>query len=190
VAVGAEFDVVRPAKELFRTSRYDGQGGEIRRLGTPYEDVAEVKVTHVLPQGLVAKVTFSCSAVVPGDVLVPFQPRVIPEYTVSAPLDHFTPLDQSKHHGRIAASHNNFGFFGRQTVVYLDLGDKDGATPGKRYRIYKILPPESTGFLESQRTPPETVGEAVVLSVKSKSCVAMIISSYREISAGDFVEEE
>jgi hypothetical protein len=34
------------------------------------------------------------------------------------------------------------------------------------------------------------VGEVVVLSVQEKSCAAMVVSSYREISAGDYVEEE
>jgi hypothetical protein len=190
IKVGAEYNVVRPAKELFQTTRYQGQGWDMRKLGKPYEDVAKVKVTHVNPQGAVAEVTISCGPILPGDTLVPFQPRAIPEYTVSQPLDHFSTLDKNKTNGRITASHNNFGFLGAQTVVYLNLGQRDGTTPGRRFRIYKVLPPEATGFLTRQPTPPETIGEAVVLSVHPKSCVAIVVSSYREISAGDFVEEE
>jgi hypothetical protein len=159
-------------------------------LGRPYEDVAQIKVTHLNPEGAVAKVTFSCGSILPGDAVVPFQPRAVPEYAVSQPLDHFRPLDNNKAHGRITASHNNFGFLGAGNVVYLSVGDKEGAQPGKRFRIYKVLPPEDTGFLTSQHTPPETIGEAVVLTVHSKSSVAMVVSSYREISAGDFVEAE
>jgi hypothetical protein len=189
IAMGAEYSVVRPAKDLFETMHYQGEEWDIRKLGKPYADVAQVKVTHVNPGGVVAKITFSCEAVVPGDTLVPFQPRTIPEYTVSQPLDHFTPLDQSKTHGRITASHNNYGFLGGGTVVYLNLGDKE-AQPGKRFRIYKVLPPETAGVLTHKPTPPETIGEAVVLSVQSKSSVAMVVSSYREIAAGDYVEAE
>jgi hypothetical protein len=190
IAVGAELSVVRPAHELFLTMHYQGQRGDIRRLGKPYEDVGKVRVTHVNPEGAVAKVTFSCSSIVPGDTLVPFQPRAIPEYTVSKPLDHFTPLDNNKQHGRIIASHNNLGYFGDHTVVYLNIGDKEGAKPGQRFRIYKVLPPYTTGFLTTQPTTPETIGEAVVLSVQGKSCVAMVIAGYREITAGDYVEAE
>jgi hypothetical protein len=190
IAVGAEYSVVRRAKELFATMHYSGQGWDLRKLGKPYEDIAQVKVTHVNPQGAVATVVFSCESIVPGDALVPFQPRPIPEYTVSSPLDHFVPLDKDKKGGRITASHNNFGFLGQENVVYLNLGDQDGAKPGQRYRIYKALPPHSTGFLTAQATPPEIVGEAVVLTVHSKSCVAMIVSSYREIMTGDYVEAE
>lgn len=190
IAVGADFSIVRPANELFRTMHYSGQRWDIHGLGKPYEDIAQVKVTHVNPDGVVAKVTFSCEAIMPGDTVVPFQPRTIPEYTLSAPLDHFTPVsDKTKQH-RITATRNNYGFFGEQTVVYLNMGQGDGAKPGQRFRIYKLLAPHSTGFLAWEKTPPETIGEAVVLSVQSTSCVAMVVSSYREISAGDYVEPE
>ena len=190
IAVGAEFSVIRPANDLFRTMHYQGERWDIRKSGQPYEDVGQVRVTHVNPEGVVARVTFSCGPIVPGDTLVPFQPRAIPQYTMSKPLDHFAPLDSNKKHGRVTASHNNYGSLGAQTVVYLNLGENEGAAPGQRFRIYKALPPHSTGFMASERTPPETVGEAVVLSVQSKSCVAMVVSSYREITAGDYVEAE
>jgi hypothetical protein len=114
-------------------------------LGKPYSDVAQVKVTNVSPKGVVAEITFSCEAVVPGDILVPVVLSTIPEYTVSDPLDHFAPLDRSKAHGRIIASHNNLGSFGKGTVLYLNLGNK-GARRGKRFRIYKALAPRATGL--------------------------------------------
>ena len=190
VAVGAEYSVIRPANELFRTMTYPGERSAIDRLGKPYEDVGKVRVTHVNPDGTVAKVTFSCGPIVRGDILVPFQPRPIPEYTVSSPLDHFAPLNSNRQRGRITASRNNYGFLGDNTVVYLDLGQNDGAKPGQRFRIYKLLPSHGTGTSTSEQTPPETIGEAVVLSVQSKSCVAMVVSSYREISSGDYVEAE
>jgi hypothetical protein len=190
IAVGSEYRVIRPANELFLTRRYQGQFWDIHKLGQPYEDVAIVRVTHANPEGAVAQVTFSCGTIFSGDTLVSFQPRAVPEYTVSRPLDHFVPLDKNKQHGRIVATRNNYGYFGDGNVVYLNLGEGDGAKPGQRFRIYKVLPVHPTGFLTSQRTPPETIGEAVVLSVQSKSCVAMVVGSYREISTGDYVEVE
>jgi len=190
VAVGTEYSVVRPASDLFLTMHYSGERGGIRSVGQPYEDVARVRVTHVSPEGVVAKVTFSCSAVEPGDTLVPFQPRAIPEYTVSNPLDPFIPLESSKQHGRIVANHNNIGYVGDERVVYLNIGENEGARPGQRFRIYKQLAGRTSLLVFHEHTPPETVGEAVVLSVQAKSSVAMVISSSREIAAGDFVEAE
>ena len=190
IVVGAEYSVVRPANELFLTMHYQGQRREIRRSGKPYEDIGTIRVTHVNPEAVVAIVTFSCDSIIPGDTLVPFQPRVIPQYTISAPLDHFAPLDKDKEHGRITASYNNLGNIGNQMVVYLDLGETEGTLPGQRFRVYKVLAPHTTGFLTHQQTPPEIIGEVVVLSVQARSCVAMVVASYREIAAGDYVEKE
>lgn len=210
-AVGAEYNVVRPANELFRTVHYTGQRSDIRKSGIPYENVGRVRVipqnsgrvvgqvesssgnvmiTHAGMTLILAEVTFSCASISQGDILVPFQPSAIPEYTVSKPLDPFAPLDSSKLKGRITASHDNYGFLGAEMVVYLNLGKTQGVKPGQRFRIYKALPPHPTGWLTIQPVPPETIGEAVVLSVQSNSCTAMVVSSYRQISAGDHVEAE
>jgi hypothetical protein len=188
--VGTEYSVVRPAKDTFRTRWYPGQGWDISRLGKPYEDIGRVKVTHANPFGTAAEVTFACGPILSGDLLVPYQPRPIPEYTVAKQLDRFAPPDENKQHGMITAALNNYGFIGRRGIVYLNLGEDVGTKPGQRFRIVKLLPPHTTGFLRSERTPPETIGEAVVLSVQASSCVAIIVDSVREIAAGDSVEAE
>ncbi len=190
IPVGTEYSVIRPAADIFETTRYDGENSFLRKLGTPYLDVAQVTVTHSTPKEIVANIKFSCEAVVPGDILVPFQTRAIPDYTVSPPLDHFAPLDESKPRGRIAASNSNFGYLGRGNIVYLNLGVDQGVRTGKRFRIYKQLSAKDFGAYSHDAVPPETIGEAVVLSVRSKSCVALIVGSYREINAGDYVEAE
>ena len=92
--------------------------------------------------------------------------------------------------GRIAASRDNFGSIGRESIIYVDFGEMQGTLPGRRLRIYKVTPAKGTGSRSTQQRPPETVGEAIVLSVDTKSCVAIVISSYREISTGDYVELE
>jgi hypothetical protein len=188
--VGGEYSVVREAGDIFLTQRFSHQGWDIRGLGKPYEDLGRVKVTHSNPFGTVAQVTFACGPIFPGDLLVPYQPRPIPEYTVGQPLDRFAPPDENKQHGMITAARNNYGFVGEQSIIYLNLGEDVGVKPGQRFRIIKPLPPHPTGFLRSERTPPETIGEAVVLSVQADSCVAIIVKSIREISAGDAVEAE
>jgi hypothetical protein len=189
VAVGTEFSVVRPADNIFQTIRYQGENWEIRKLGSPYSDVAQMKVTHSSPKGIVAKITFSCEAVVPGDILVPFQTRAIPEFTAAA-LDRFKPFDEGKRHGHIAASNNNSGYIGRGDVIYLNLGTDKGVQSGARFRIFNVVDPPPVSTLAHDGTPPEAVGEAVVLSSNPRSSVAIIVGSYREISAGNYVEEE
>jgi hypothetical protein len=188
--VGTEYSVVRRAKDTFRTRRYSHQGWDISRLGKPYEDLGRVKVTHASPFGAVAEVTFACGPILSGDRLVPYQPRPIPAYTVGKQIDRFAPPDENKQHGMITAALNNHGYVGERNVVYLNLGEDVGIKPGQKFRIIKPLPPHPTRFLRSERTPPETIGEAVVLSVQANSCVAIIVNSFREVSAGDAVEAE
>jgi hypothetical protein len=193
-SVGSVYSVVRKAKDIFLTRRYTGQGEALQKLGTPYEDAGRVRITHVNPSGAVAKVEFSGGPRIPCDIVIPYERRSIPYYAVSPPLDHFMPLDERKKHGVITAAINNCGYFGKDTAVYLNLGEGDGAKPGQRFRVYKVLPPHPVGWGgsrgEVREVPPEIVGEAVVLSVQAKSCVAILVQTYREISAGDSVEAE
>jgi hypothetical protein len=158
---------------------YPRERSHIKKSGKPYENVGRVKVIplnsgavvgevdsvsgnvslrRAEAGGVVAKVTFSCGGILPGDILVPFHPAAIPEYTISSPLDTYAPLDSTKLRGRITASHNNLGFLGAETIIYLNLGEKAGARLGQRFRIYKTLPPHSTGLLTKEPVPPETVG--------------------------------
>ena len=185
----AEFRVIRPAKELFSTSQYPGQAADLKKMGDPYEDVGQVKVIRASAEGVVAKITSSCEPMLPGDILIRSQPRVIPQYVVSQPLDHFTPLDKHKVHGKIAACQNNFGVVGQDTIVYVNFGERDGTLPGRRLRIYKPASSQAKGSLPAQNML-ETIGEAIVLSVETRSCVAKVVASYREIAAGDSVELE
>ncbi len=183
-AIGSEYSVIRPGKDIYLTSRYSGQDRDINRLGRPYEDIGKVKVTHVSSEGTVAAVTFACGPINTGDILVPYVVRPIPEYTVTPRIDKFTPTDDKKAHGFIAAALNNYGVLGTRSIVYLSMGDDGQVKTGQRFRIYKHI------TWGGRLLPPETVGEAVVLSVHERSSVAIIIDSFREIAAGDSIEAE
>jgi hypothetical protein len=189
-AVGAEYSLVRPAKLLFRTTRYNGEHWTIRGLGKPYEDVGRVQVTHVTPEGAVAEVSFACEAIYPGDIAVPYQPRTIPDY-LPAKLDRF-PLPNGKIQGTIVAARNNFAALRTGDIIYLNFGQKNGAAVGQRYRVYYALlpPPSLWAVIVYPPLPRETVGEIVVLSTQEKSAAAVIVSCTRDINVGYGVELE
>src|SRR5208282_5489236 len=44
-SVGEQFSLIRPGKELFRSTRYSGEHWTIRGLGEPYEDAGRAQVT-------------------------------------------------------------------------------------------------------------------------------------------------
>jgi hypothetical protein len=189
-AVGNEFSVVRSAKELMRIKRYDGQGASVRSLGSAYEDLGKVKVVSVTPQGAVAEVTFACIPIVPSDIVMPYQARVIPQYTPGAQLDRFV-LPNGKLVGAITAAANNAGTVGTGRIAYINLGREDRVSPGQRFRIFRIFREETgEGLWAYPETPRETLGELVILSTQDRSSVAMVVSSRREIALGDGIELE
>ncbi|MGA2475319.1 MAG: hypothetical protein ABSF73_01730 [Terriglobia bacterium] len=188
-SIGDEYSLVRPAKELFRTTRYGGEHWSIHALGNPYEDVGRVQVTHVTPEGAVAEVNFACGPIYPGDLAVPYQPRPIPDY-VPAELDRFV-LPNSRIQGTIMAARNNFASLAKGDIVYLNFGGNQGAQVGQRYRVYYALPcPGRWAVFVYPPIPRETVGEIVVLSTQEKSSVAIIVNCTREINVGYGVELE
>jgi hypothetical protein len=189
-AVGSEYSVVRSAKELMRTKWYAGQGASVRSLGSAYEDLGRVKVVSVTPHGAVAEVTLSCGPIVAGDIALPYEARPIPQYTPTAHLDRFA-LPNGKLVGAITAGGNNTATLGVGRIVYVNLGQEDGVTPGQRFRIFHILRERTgEGFWAYPETPRETTGELVILSTQARSSVAMVISSLREITLGDGIELE
>jgi hypothetical protein len=188
-SVGEQFSLLRPAKVLFRTTRYRGEHWSIRGLGKPYEDVGRVQVTHVTPEGALAEVSFACEPIYPGDIAVPYQSRTIPEYG-PAKLDRFALLN-GKIRGTITAARNNFAALANGDIVYLNFGEQNGARVGQLYRVYYAPPsPGRWTLLVYPPIPRETVGEVVVLSTQEKSAAAIIVNCTREINVGYGVELE
>jgi hypothetical protein len=188
-SVGDQFSIVRPAEELFRTTRYNGEHWSIHALGNPYEDVGRVQVTQVTSKGAVAEVSFTCGPIYPGDLALPYQPRPIPNY-VPAELDRFVPPD-GKIQGTITAARSNFASLGKGDIVYLNFGGKQGAQVGQKYRVYYTVSSRGHGtVLARHPIPRETVGEIVVLSAQEKSSVAIVVNCTRDINVGYGVELE
>ncbi len=203
-SVGSEYRIVRVANEgdyagfagtqmalrsFSRVDMYPGQMPSIRSLGTPYEDAGIVKVTQVTPDGAVAEVTFSCGPIYSSDIAIPLQARPIPTYTPTKTFDRFAPPD-GKQTGAIAATRANVAFLGIGDVAYINLGSKDGASPGQRYRVFKIFRDYGNFLLSLPPRPRETVGEMIILSTQERSSVGIIVNSTREIAAGDGIELE
>ncbi len=188
-AVGTEYAIVRPAKQLFEIPAYDAQHWSIRTLGVPYEDVGRIKVTHVTARGPVAQVTASCSGMFRGDIAVPYQPRTIPEYTPTAEFDPFAEPN-GKIMGAITAAKDNAAVIAQRSIVYLNLGQEDGVQVGQRFRVFRLVRDRMEGIYIYPDTPRESTGELIILSTQERSSVGIIVRSLREIFVGDGVQLE
>jgi hypothetical protein len=189
-SVGTEYSVVRSAKLLMRVKWYPGQGGSVRSLGRPYVDVGRVKVFKNTALGAVAEVTFACGPIHPGDIVLPYQPRTIPEYVPTTHWDRFAEPN-GKLVGAITAAGNNGGLLATGRIAFINLGQEDGVSPGMRFRIFRIFREGGReGFYALPETPREVIGELVVLSTEARGSVAMVVNSLRDITLGDGIELE
>jgi hypothetical protein len=146
-------------------------------------------VTHVTPQGAVAEVKFACGPIVPGDIAEPYHPRIVPDY-LPRELDRFA-LATGKMQGAIVAARDNSASLANGDIVYLDLGERNGAKAGQLYRVYYRPPrPEIWTITARPPMPRETVAEIVVLSAEEKSTVGIIVNSRRDVYIGYGVELE
>jgi hypothetical protein len=93
--------------------------------------------------------------------------------------------------GAIVAARDNFASLANGDIVYLDLGERNGAKAGQLYRVY--YRPPRPGLWTITAHPPmprETVAEIVVLSAQEKATVGIIVNSRRDVYIGYGVELE
>ena len=174
-------------------SWYTYQAWHLKRLGQAYNNTGQVRVTRLTPEGAVAEVITACGDINPGDLAIPFQPQPIPTYVPSATFDRFAPAN-GKQQGLIVSTPGDSPFLAKGDIAYLNLGQEAGVQPGQKFRVFTIFRDNLVQGWEQLRgvpkSPRETLGEIVVLSVQKKSSVAMVVKSLREITVGDGIELE
>ena len=181
-------DQIQPPLAWFRLQRV-----HVRSLGHPYDNVGRVTVTAVTPQGAVARVDDVCDAVNTGDIVIPYQPRPIPQATPAATFSRFGAAS-SKTSGIIVAAWNSSNYLATGDIAYLNVGSQQGAAVGERFRVYSIVRDKVVegweGILSFPKLPREYLGELAILSVEKKSSVAIVTRAEREMKVGDGIQQE
>jgi len=209
---GAVYEVIRPVQDMDREEVFVGQRALMRAAGQLYEEVAHVRVTS-LRQVAIAKVEFACSAIYPGDLVVPYEEKTIPTYhAASIQFDPFAPPN-GKATGRIFLARDFDFLVGTGTKVYLTVGADQGVKVGDYFRvvrpyneIHKVHPdnlslnnmmadplqkkPPSLPYREWDKLPRRSLGEMIVLNVSPKSSTAMMTYALQDVTVGDAVEME
>jgi hypothetical protein len=175
------------------TARYNYQRLSIKKLGRPYDDTGLIRVVQATSAGAIAKVVFTCDGVSAGDIAIPYVPHPIPTYLPGIKWSQFA-LPNGKLQGTIVAGAGALTYLGRGDIAYLNVGLNSGVQPGQRFSVFVLsrynLPKDLQGLTAEGQVPRETIGELVVLRVESKSSVAIVIDSLREIAVGDGVQLE
>jgi hypothetical protein len=132
VNVGDMYSVVRPRGQV--KTRWTRKG----HLGAYVQEVGAVEVVRVKAEVSVARVHTSCDNMLLGDLVMPLQPRVAPDYRQRPALDLFSD-PSGKATGRLFMSRDSAEAIARDFIVYIDLGAEDNVQVGDYLTIFRRL---------------------------------------------------
>ena len=172
-ANGQEFWVCRPGAMV------EQPGAPEKTIGRLYETPARIRITCAQESTSIAEVVSSCDPAEIGDFLLPFEPVPIPlvrRTKIVTQCD--TP--NGKVIGHIVRARDSATAVSQHSLVFLDLGEKDGVAPGDFLTVFRSR--EAAGALRT------LLGEAAILTTKEHSSVAKIMVSQDAMIVGDLVE--
>ncbi len=211
-APGGDYLLVRPIKDLSPVEAFPGQRKLVLQMGTLYSEIARIRVQVVHADSSVAEILRTCEPALAGDIAIPMAERPTPPYRESKLTDRYTP-STGKATGMIAAIKGFQEAAGGNSIVYLNLGKKQGMQPGSYLRIFRTYlsasqfmyregarnyPTKMGDVLIGRRLAPEeiatlprvVVGEVMVLSAEDETATGIVTYSWQDIYPGDDIELE
>ena len=143
---GQQYTIVRELRDPNLYELYPGQSGALRAAGTPYEDVARVRVIDTRTRMAVARIEFSCDTVAPGDLVAPFEEKSLVNFHPPIRFDRFA-LASGQVNGRILLAKDFDSELGTGAKVYMNIGANQGLKVGD--------------FLRAERTANTIMNDAV-----------------------------
>ncbi len=157
---GQQYTIVRELKDPNRYELFKGQWSALKAAGQPYEELARVRVVDTRGKMAVAKVEFSCDAVVPGDYVVPFVEKPAAVFHSPMRFDVFAPSN-GQLTGRIILGKDFDSEMGTGGKVYLNVGANQGLKLGdfvRATRTYEVTakdPVEALSFSAAVQEPTQ-----------------------------------
>jgi hypothetical protein len=173
IAAGEEFTVVRPSQTVNKW------GSVTDVVGRVYRTPGRIRVICTQERSAIAEISYSCMDIQVGDYVMPFEPIPVPlvrRTQVSTMCD----IPNGKGIGHILETRLGETPVGTDSIVYLDLGEADGLNPGDFLTVYR-----ASGRAEGVRT---VLGEASILTTRSRTSVAIITLMTDTMGVGDSVE--
>lgn len=134
--VGQLYSIVRELQDINQYEIYPGMRKLLAAAGHPYSEVGRVRVIDMRSKEAIAQVEFSCDAINPGDVAVPFVQRDPITFRVPGHFDRFAPSN-GKLSGRIVLAKDFDLVLGTGATVYLNVGSNQGVKPGDYFRVMR-----------------------------------------------------
>jgi hypothetical protein len=134
--VGQLYSIIRELRDINEYEIYPGMRKLMTAAGHPYSEVGRVRVVDMRSKQAIAQVEFSCDAINPGDVAVPFVQRDPVTFHVPGHFDRFAP-SSGKLTGRIVLAKDFDLILGTGATVYLNVGSNQGVKPGDYFRVMR-----------------------------------------------------
>jgi hypothetical protein len=131
---GDEYTIIRQLQDPNRYELFPGQFAAVKAAGQPYEELARVKIIDTRSHMAVARVEFSCDAVVPGDFAIPFVEKSDFSFHPPQRFDRFEPAN-GQVSGRILLAKDFDSELGTGGKVYINIGANQGLKVGDFLRI-------------------------------------------------------
>jgi hypothetical protein len=208
VKVGDRFDVIRPEVDPDKVQWFKWQGKLAKAMGTFYRDTGQVKVVNVQANTSTAEIVHSCDYMQRGDIVRPYVERPSPPYKPAEKFDHFAPVS-GKPVGMLVIGPEFSEAYGKNSIVYVNLGNNQGVKVGDYLRIFRYqgslneTAPNTKGYaykiygfgstpkrFEWNDLPREILGEGIVINVSPNSCTLFVTYTTIDTYAGDYVEIE
>jgi len=216
ITAGRSYQVIRPTTKVTNPR---GRTQDDQNLGMHYLELAQVTVVLAQPDYSLGRVMRNCGDPVEvGDILIPFQRIDLPPLPQRRP---FNPLMKATADvkGEVVIAKTallNFGSVMKGSgsipgvraghlesisrgighegaIVYVDVGEGQGARPGDLFIVYRNLGVNSPLYplpVEARklRGVREAIGELVILKVGERAATAFVTYASDGISLGDAVE--
>lgn len=162
---GAQYAIVRELKDPNKYEVFTGQHAAVAAAGQPYSEVGRVRIIDTRQKTAIAQVDFSCDAINPGDIAIPFAEKPVITFHMPLRFDRFAPPN-GKTSGRIVLARDFDSVLGTGMKVYMNVGSNQGVKVGDYFRAVRTYaadlndPVDSLSFRASttedtQKRPPK-----------------------------------
>jgi hypothetical protein len=133
---GQQYTILRELQDPNRYELFAGQHALVKAMGQPYAEMGRVRIVDARSKSAIAQIEFSCDAVDPGDIAVPYTDKAAVQFHPPLRFDRFLPGD-SKLSARIVMARDFDSELGPGTKVYLNVGSDHGVKVGDYFRAVR-----------------------------------------------------
>jgi len=133
---GQQYEIVRELQDPNQYELFAGQHAMLKAMGQPYGELGRVRIVDARGKMAVAHVEFSCEAILPGDVAIPFAEKPAITFHLPERFDRLMPSN-GKASGRIVLAKDFDLLLGTGSKIYMNLGANQGVKVGDYLRAVR-----------------------------------------------------